>query len=150
MTKFIEEFKNKEVISQLILNPKKINLSKIDIERFESKKDLFNRLGFDVEMISENSLLIREIPMIFELPEDDKFFYDILDLENNFNDDLLINKLKKLVNNMSFKKGHVINKDEAILLYSKLLSEDNPYKTYDGKDTIISIKDKELEKYFEK
>lgn len=150
MTKFIEEFKNKEVASQLILNPIKINLSKIDIERFESKKDLFNRLGFDVEMISENSLLIREIPMIFELPEDDKFFYDILDLENNFNDDLLINKLKKLVNNISFKKGHVINKDEAILLYSRLLSEDNPYKTYDGKDTIISIKDKDLEKYFEK
>lgn len=150
MAKFIEEFKNKEVASQLILNPIKINLSKIDIERFESKKDLFNRLGFDVEMISENSLLIREIPMLFELPEDDKFFYDILDLENNFNDDLLINKLKKLVNNMSFKKGHVINKDEAILLYSKLLSEDNPYKTYDGKDTIISIKDKDLEKYFEK
>lgn len=150
MIKFIEEFKNKEVASQLILNPIKINLSKIDIERVENKKELFNRLGFDVEMISENSLLIREIPMLFELPEDDKFFYDILDLENNFNDDLLINKLKKLVNNMSFKKGHVINKDEAILLYSKLLSEDNPYKTYDGKDTIISIEDKDLEKYFEK
>ena len=30
------------------------------------------------------------------------------------------------------------------------MNEDNPYKTFDGKATIISIDEKDLEKYFER
>lgn len=150
MKEFIKDFKNSKVSSQLILNPIKVNLNKLDIDKFNSKKDLFKKLGFDIELLSDSSLLIREIPTIFDIPEDNNFFYEILDIDNNLNDEILTKRLRSLVKNLSFRKGHDINKKEAEELYKKLMNEDNPYKTYDGKATIISLVDKDLEKYFER
>lgn len=150
MNEFIKDFKNSKVSSQLILNPIKVNLNKLDIDKFNSKKDLFKKLGFDIELLSDSSLLIREIPTIFDIPEDNNFFYEILDIDNNLNDEILTKRLRSLVKNLSFRKGHDINKKEAEELYKKLMNEDNPYKTYDGKATIISLVDKDLEKYFER
>lgn len=150
MNEFIKDFKNSKVSSQLILNPIKVNLNKLDIDKFNNKKDLFKKLGFDIELLSDSSLLIREIPTIFDIPEDNNFFYEILDIDNNLNDEILTKRLRSLVKNLSFRKGHDINKKEAEELYKKLMNEDNPYKTYDGKATIISLVDKDLEKYFER
>lgn len=150
MSQFINDFNNKEVVSQLVLNPIKINLNMVDIERFKNKKNLFNRLGFDIEMISDKAIIIREIPILLALPENDKFFYEILDLEDDIDSDVIIRKLRNIVKSLSFRKGHEINKNEAIELYKKLMKEDNPYKTFDGKATIISIDEKDLEKYFER
>lgn len=150
MNEFIKDFKNSKVSSQLILNPIKVNLNKLDIDKFNSKKDLFKKLGFDIELLSDSSLLIREIPTIFDIPEDNNFFYEILDIDNNLNDEILTKRLRSLVKNLSFRKGHDINKKEAEELYKKLMNEDNPYKTYDGKATIISLVDKDLEEYFER
>lgn len=150
MSEFLKDFKANKVASQLLLEPIRMHLNKIDVERFETKHSLFQRLGFDVELISENSILIREIPMIFNQPENDKFFYEILDLDNNISDELITSRLRKLVKSLSFRKGHNINKNEAIELYKSLMKKENPYKTYDGNATIISLEDKDLEKYFER
>lgn len=150
MSEFLKDFKANKVASQLLLEPIRMHLNKIDVDRFETKHSLFQRLGFDVELISENSILIREIPMIFNQPENDKFFYEILDLDNNISDELITSRLRKLVKSLSFRKGHNINKNEAIELYKSLMKEENPYKTYDGNATIISLEDKDLEKYFER
>lgn len=150
MSEFLKDFKANKVASQLLLEPIRMHLNKIDVQRFETKQSLFNRLGFDVELISENSILIREIPMIFDLPENDKFFYEILDLDSNIKDELITSRLRKLVKSLSFRKGYTINKNEAIELYKNLMKEENPYNTYDGNATIISLEDKDLEKYFER
>lgn len=109
---------------------------------------MFNKLGFDIELISDKSVIIREIPIIFDIPENNNFFYEILDFEDNEN--ILFKNLRKLVKNISFRKGNTINKDEAIELYKKLMKEEDPYRTYDGKPTIITLEDKDLEKYFER
>lgn len=150
MSKFINDFNNKSIDRQQILNPIRINLSKLDIDKFQNKKEIFDRLGFDIELISDTSLIIRELPLIFEIPQDDKFFYEILDLDFDNNDEIIYRDLRKLVKNISFRKGDSINKDEAIELYKNLMKEENPYKNYDGKPTIISIEEKDLEKYFER
>ncbi|MEQ0487473.1 DNA mismatch repair endonuclease MutL [Anaerococcus murdochii] len=150
MSEFLKDFKANKVASQLLLEPIRMHLNKIDVERFETKQSLFKRLGFDVELISEDSILIREIPMIFDLPENDKFFYEILDLDSNIKDELITSRLRKLVKSLSFRKGYIINKNEAIELYKNLMKEENPYNTYDGNATIISLDDKDLEKYFER
>ncbi|WP_311492111.1 DNA mismatch repair endonuclease MutL [uncultured Anaerococcus sp.] len=150
MSKFMKDFENKEVASQLLLDPIKINLNRFDIDKYEKKKDLFKRLGFDIELLSSSSLIIREIPLIFDMPEDNKFFYEILDLSDEINNDFFTRKLRNIVKSLSFRKGDVINENEAKELYKMLMNEENPYKTYDGKPTIISLVDKDLEKYFER
>lgn len=150
MSRFIKDFNNKSIDKQQVLNPIRINLSKPDIERYQNKKKVFDRLGFDIELISDSSIVIRELPLIFEIPQDDSFFYEILDLDFDNNNEFIYKDLRKLVKSISFRKGNIINKDEAVELYKKLMNEENPYRNYDGKPTIISIEEKDLEKYFER
>lgn len=150
MSRFIKDFNNKSIDKQQVLNPIRINLSKPDIERYQNKKKVFDRLGFDIELISDSSIVIRELPLIFEIPQDDSFFYEILDLDFDNNNEFIYQDLRKLVKSISFRKGDIINKDEAVELYKKLMNEENPYRNYDGKPTIISIEEKDLERYFER
>lgn len=150
MNKFIRDLRSKDIDKQRLLNPIRISLNKGDFDKYESKKDIFSKLGFDIEPISESSLIIRELPYIFDIPENDRFFYDLLDIDLDDNEEILFTKLRGMVKSFSFKKGDKINEEEAIELYKKLMKEDNPYKNYDGRPTIISLLDKDLEKYFER
>ncbi|NVF10600.1 DNA mismatch repair endonuclease MutL [Anaerococcus sp. AGMB00486] len=147
--KYIKDFKNQEIVSQQLLDPiiMKININ--DYSKYIENKDLFKKLGFDIEEFSSDKLIIRSLPLIFDIPEKINFFYELLDL--NFNDeDLFYDKISKIINNISFKKGDRINEDEANELINGLNKLDNPYKTFDGKTILISISESEMEKYFER
>lgn len=148
--KFLNQFENKTIDEQLLIDPLIINLSKFDIDRFSEKKDIINRLGFDAEIIGDRSIIIRSVPFIFSIPEDDKFFYDLLDLDYSRDTDYLYKKLRKLNLSLSFRKGDKINEEEAYELISKLKVLENPYTTYDGKAVLVKIDEKDVEKYFER
>ncbi|MDU2584542.1 MAG: DNA mismatch repair endonuclease MutL [Anaerococcus prevotii] len=148
--KFLNQFENKTIDEQLLLDPLIINLSKFDIDRFSEKKDIINRLGFDAEIIGDRSIIIRSVPFIFSIPEEDKFFYDLLDLDYSRDTDYLYKKLRKLNLSLSFRKGDKINEEEAYELISKLKVLENPYTTYDGKAVLVKIDEKDVEKYFER
>lgn len=148
--KFLNQFENKTIDEQLLIDPLIINLSKFDIDRFSEKKDIINRLGFDAEIIGDRSIIIRSVPFIFSIPEEDKFFYDLLDLDYSRDTDYLYKKLRKLKLSLSFRKGDKINEEEAYELISKLKVLENPYTTYDGKAVLVKIDEKDVEKYFER
>lgn len=148
--KFLNQFENKTIDEQLLIDPLIINLSKFDIDRFSEKKDIINRLGFDAEIIGDRSIIIRSVPFIFSIPEEDKFFYDLLDLDYSRDTDYLYKKLRKLNLSLSFRKGDKINEEEAYELISKLKVLENPYTTYDGKAVLVKIDEKDVEKYFER
>lgn len=148
--RFLDQFENKTMDEQILLTPIIINLNKFDIDRFIEKKDVINRLGFDAEVIGDRSIIIRSVPFIFSIPEDDKFFYDLLDLDYKSDTDYLYKKLKKLNLSLSFRKGDKINETEAYELIRKIKELDNPYTTYDGKAVLIKIHEKDVEKYFER
>lgn len=147
---FINQFENKTIDQQLLLEPLIINLNQFDIDRFNEKKDVIKRLGFDAEIIGDRSIIIRSVPFIFSIPEDDKFIYDLLDLDYSRDSDYLYKKLKKLNLSLSFRKGDKINEDEAYELISKIKELNNPYTTYDGKAVLVKIDEKDVEKYFER
>lgn len=150
MSKYIRDFKEGKIARQLLTSPLTFELKVDDIKRVKEKDDLFENMGFDIDFISNSKLIIREIPTIFDFPENSDFFYDLLDIEYDDSNKFLYKKLRKLVKTLSFRKGHRINENEAISLYKKLMNEENPYKNYDGQATLIMIDSKDLEKYFER
>ena len=150
MSKYIRDFKEGNIARQILTNSLTVELKVDDIKRVKEKTNLFENMGFDIDFISNNKLIIREIPTIFDLPENSDFFYDLLDIDYDDSNKFLYKKFRKLVRALSFRKGHRINEDEAISLYKKLMDEDNPYKNYDGQATLIMIESKDLEKYFER
>lgn len=148
--KFIKQLSNKSIDKQILLDPILIKLNRNDFEKFISKKDFINNLGFDAEIISDESIIIRSTPFIFEIPENDKFFYDLIDIDYDRDIDHLYNKLRKVNLSYIFRKGDKIGEKEAFALIKDLSVMDNPYKTSDGKATLIKINEKDVEKYFER
>ena len=147
--KYIENFNNGKISSQRLIESKIVKVNLQEYNKYLEKKEIFKKMGFDIEEFSYDKLIIRAVPFIFEEPENNNFFYDLLDVDEK-NENLFLNKISKLINKYVFRKGDIINKSEAIATIDKLNKCDNPYKTYDGKSTIIMIEEDELEKYFDR
>lgn len=147
---FIEEFENKEVSSQKLLEPHILKLDTNSYNSLINKEEIFKNLGFEIEKFGDKKIIIRYVPIIFEYPEKLDYFYQLLDIDYQASKESLYKKIFKVVSNNSFKKGNNINKEEADFLIDKLKKLDNPYKNYQGQSTIITINKSELEKYFDK
>ncbi|EEU12811.1 DNA mismatch repair endonuclease MutL [Anaerococcus vaginalis] len=147
--KYIENFNNGKISSQQLIESKIVKVNLQEYNKYLEKKEIFKKMGFDIEEFSYDKLIIRAVPFIFEEPENNNFFYDLLDIDEK-NENLFLNKISKLINKNVFRKGDLINKSEAMATIDKLNKCDNPYKTYDGKSTIIMIEEDELEKYFDR
>lgn len=147
---FINDF-NKEIINQqLLLEPIIISLKANDKVKFIDKKSYLLSMGFDIDLISDDKVIIRSIPQVFENVEDDRFFYDLLDLDFKNHNEIFYKSIKKYIKSKSFRKGYKIGETEARKMLDDVLKLDNPYKTFDGKAIILELTDKNLEKYFER
>ncbi|MDU2353939.1 MAG: DNA mismatch repair protein MutL, partial [Anaerococcus sp.] len=147
---FIKNMSNKSVSSQILLEPIIINLKANDKDKFDNKKESIMDLGFDIDQIGESQIIIRSIPQIFDIPESESFFYDILDIDFKNKNEIFYKNIGKFIRSNIFRKGHNINKDESINLLNELFKLDNPYKTNDGKLTLLVLNKDSLENFFER
>lgn len=148
--KFLEELEKGNVSQQLLLEPIVIKLKANDKLKFMDKKDYLMDMGFDIDLITEDEVIIRSIPQIFDNDNYNNLFYDLLDLDLTSKGDLFYKNIRKYIKSKSFRKGYKLREIEATKYLNDLLKLDNPYKTYDGKSIIIELTDKDLERYFER
>lgn len=148
--RFIEEFESSGVNGQILLVPEILNLREEDIEKFKAQKEIITKLGFDADVLSDTSIVIRGIPALFDGNLDSKLIYDFLDIDYKRDIDYIKKDLSKIVRKLSFKRGDKIGKREAESFLESLFNSPNPYKTYEGKSTMIEIGVNDLEKYFER
>lgn len=148
--RFIEEFESSGVNGQILLVPEILNLREEDIEKFKTQKEIITKLGFDADVLSDTSIVIRGIPALFDGNLDSKLIYDFLDIDYKRDIDYIKKDLSKIVRKLSFKRGDKIGKREAESFLESLFNSPNPYKTYEGKSTMIEIGVNDLEKYFER
>lgn len=146
---FIESFNKDKINSQQLLEAKIIKVSLEEYNKYLEKKEIFKKLGFEIDTFSFDKLIIRSVPIVFDNPENFEFFYNLLDIDDS-NESLFKEKISSLINKNTFRKGDKINESEALATLNKLNKSENPYKTYDGKSTIITIEKNELEKYFDR
>ena len=131
---FIKEINESKVSQQLLLEPLVFNLKASDKLKFAQKKERLLALGFDIDLIAEDKVLIRSIPQI--------------DLDKKA--DIFYKNIRKYIKSKSFRKGYKLGENEARKYLEDVLKLDNPYKTYDGESIIIELSQKDLEKYFER
>ena len=64
----MDEYLNKTVNSQLLLSPITIQLAYSELEYILEKKDALSNLGIKVESFGRDTLLVREVPILFNKP----------------------------------------------------------------------------------
>ncbi|EFI42300.1 DNA mismatch repair endonuclease MutL [Peptoniphilus sp. oral taxon 386] len=149
--KFKEQFENSEVLSQILITPEIIELSVEEKEKLENNYELFKSLGFEIEEFGENSIVIRQVPMIFGHGVRYDFIHDTIDSldkikQSSYEVDSY--KIMKKACKAAVKAGDELSDMEVQALIKSLLECKNPYTCPHGRPTIIELKSLEIEKLF--
>ena len=139
--KYLEEYKNENIAQQQLLAAEIIELTNMEMNIFLENKEIFNKLGFDVEEFGNNAVAIRAVPLVFGKPRLKELFFDILDNTNSIktNYDMKLEKIMKMACTKAIKSGDSIGKVEIISLLKQLSEANNPYSCPHGRPTILEI-----------
>ncbi|MFM1535007.1 hypothetical protein ABGF38_07400, partial [Helcococcus ovis] len=95
-------------------------------------------LGYDIDLFSDSSVIIRSIPYYLDIPSTRSDFMNILDTTNNFDDKKENYILKKAISLAAYKSKN-ITKLEANMMYKELLNTTNPNTSPSGKVIIYEL-----------
>jgi DNA mismatch repair protein MutL len=151
--KFIEDYKNKKINTQELLNSQIIQVTPKEMELFFKYEQKLNQLGFVVEMFSDNEIRVRAIPEMFGKIKSD-FFIDTLhelnNLENGIELKLVEERIAYSACRAAIKAGDELTIKQMEDLISKLEQIEKPFSCPHGRPTLIHIDYKELEKKFKR
>ncbi|MDP4179177.1 MAG: DNA mismatch repair endonuclease MutL, partial [Bacillota bacterium] len=77
--KYINEINNAQVIAQLLISPVVLELDYDDFSCYINNKDIFLKSGFNIEIFGENTISIREVPVVLGKIYIKELFLNILD-----------------------------------------------------------------------
>ena len=150
--KFLNLYKKKEVASQQLISPILITVTSEEMDLYKKFSNMFYDLGFEVDAFSNDTLIIRGLPEILEIPKTGDLFTNILDRLNDdinsFDDSEIINKIISMSCKASVKSGDFMSNLELEGLLQQLLQCENPLTCPHGRPTIIEVSKNELEKLF--
>lgn len=138
--RILTSYHSNDRISQPLLSPIIIELSSKDYEKYLNNKLLFNNIGFKIDDFGQNTLALREMPLLLSEPEDKESFMDILDIinvkDNNFNK---YEYIKIRANKKSLKLENNISDKMATTIYEELQKSSNMFTTEYGKKIIYEL-----------
>lgn len=146
-----KQYKNSEISKQLLLSPEVIELSASEKDNVENNIELFKSIGFDIEAFGENSIIIREVPILFGMPSYLNFIYDVINALNRDIDssyDIDPYKIMKKACKAAVKAGDILSNVEINALLEDLIACENPYTCPHGRPTVLEFTKKNLEKMF--
>ncbi|MDO5026370.1 MAG: DNA mismatch repair endonuclease MutL [Tissierellia bacterium] len=149
LKKYMDQYQRNSIPRQILLEPIIVKLREDEMGKYYKNKDEIENLGFENDLFTESSLIIRSVPAVFDKEINSNFIHDLIDIDLK-NEDYFKKDFQKLVRSISFRKGNKIDKEEAEFLLNSLFSLENPYKTQDGKPTMVKVNYQDLEKYFER
>ena len=151
----LREMKNREFTSQMISPPIILNLTMQEAELLRQYMDRFTRIGFEFEEFGQDSFAVRSVPdNLFSIAKKDLLLEMIDHLSDELNrnqpSDLIDEKIASMSCKAAVKGNMSLSAAEVDTLIGELLLLDNPYHCPHGRQTIISMTKRELEKKFKR
>lgn len=143
-----------EVICQILMVPVVLELSYEDFSYYDENKFIFNQAGFDIELFGDNTINIKEAPMILGKVDVKNLFLEILNNIKNMGSGSL-NEVKwraiaTLACKSAIKANHSLTNAEMITLVETLRYIEEPFHCPHGRPVIIKMTLKEIEKKFKR
>ncbi|MCF7926107.1 MAG: DNA mismatch repair endonuclease MutL [Candidatus Izimaplasma sp.] len=152
--RYLKKLKQTNINTHTLLLPMHLDLSNEEILLLKDHLDVFKPLGLTLEVDTNNSFKITEVPNWFLKNHEETFSEEMINffLEGkDLNVEGVLNHLaKNLACKRSIKANKYINKSEIDTVLSNLNACDNPYTCPHGRPTIISFSTTEIEKMFER
>ncbi|KUJ91545.1 MAG: DNA mismatch repair protein MutL [Thermoanaerobacter thermocopriae] len=150
--KFTSQYE--KIQTRQVTFPIVVELQPRDLELVHQEKELLNKLGYVFEEFGNNSIILREVPVILGQPEARQLFIDIVE---KLKDKELINKISLKEENIimmackaAVKAMDNLSEREIYKLFEDLKITENPYTCPHGRPVIIAITKTQLEKMFKR
>lgn len=151
---YLEMYKEKKIPSQIMLEPLIIDLSYSDIIKVENNFDLFTSMGIGVEVFGKDSIIVRELPIMFNLPVTKNFILEIIEkIDEKEVESLYTLKVDRIIQascKNAIKANDTLMDIEVTALLSRLKTLSDPYTCPHGRPIIISISKSQVMKKFKR
>ena len=152
--KTMKDLKNRQMTSQMVSPPIVVTLSAAEQETFQSYRNIFEDLGFELSEFGGQEYAICAVPgNLFSL-DPKSLFLDVLQECGSFrvqgSYELIMEKVASMSCKAAVKGNQKLSRPEIETLIGDLLSLENPYHCPHGRPTIISITKQEMEKKFKR
>jgi len=151
--KLVKREQNSETTSQPLLVPYTVNLNNTEFEFLQSKFELLNSMGFEIDEFGNNSIKISSIPIFLTQINLNKFIEDILtdigSLKNITSTDILKERLAQKACKSAIKSGDKLSENEINALL-ELMQNNLGLKCPHGRPVCIKITRTEIDKWFKR
>ena len=151
--KLKKDFYDNEIKRQILLIPAIIELDNLLVKNIEKTIKVAHEYGVKIEIFGNNSIIVREVPVILANCNIKKFVLDLIDeLVETSNIDSLEEKINKVCSSMachgSIRAGRNMEVDEMNDLLRRM--EDTPFsgQCNHGRPTYVELKLNDIEKLF--
>ena len=152
--KFMKEFSNRDILSQMVSPPQVISLNLQEDMLLKAHMEVFQELGFEISEFGGREYSIHGVPADLYGCSVQDFFVEVLDGLENENtkqaSELLAGKIATAACKAAVKGNNRLSFEEGDQLIGQLLGLDNPYHCPHGRPTIVSMSKYELEKKFKR
>lgn len=150
------KFQNSKIDIQKLLQPITIALNPEQTEFIKTHLQQLKQIGLNFELFGGNTYLLRQLPVIMELIQNEQDVKNLIDDINreipkikNLNERIEL-MLKKMACHSVVRGGDLITIQKIITILKDLSKCQKPYTCPHGRPTIIKISQKTLEKEFER
>ena len=154
--RMMKRYHEHAIITQLVDPAVVLTLTPAEHQLFEQFRDIFLRLGFEIEDFGDRTLALRGVPTdLYGAGNAQEFFRDILDelSEEQVADrdpQAVTMRIAGMACKASVKGNTVMSVEEVNALLDELLTLDNPYHCPHGRPTIITMSKYEIDKRFKR
>lgn len=151
--KLVSSELNKEVISQPLLAPEIVSMSRSDVSFIEENLDALMRIGFEITPMGDGELAIRAIPAQIDPKHVKQAFIDMVDEwmhASKSRNDALILSLATAACKAAVKGHDHLHEIEIKALLEDLSKLKDPYHCPHGRPILIRLSEKEIEKEFKR
>lgn len=142
------------VQSKQVTFPIVVELQPGDMEIVGQERELLYKLGYVFEEFGNNSVVLREVPVILGQPEAKKLFVEIVERlrDKDFSSKVSFKEeeIATMACKAAVKAMDTLSENEIYKLFEDLKIAENPYTCPHGRPVIISMTKTQLEKMFKR
>lgn len=141
-------------VSQQLLFPAEIPLSKSEVVLLQGMQDELELLGVQISAFNEDNVVVQGLPAQAEESGAEKLICGLLEAYKNSADELGTERKEQLAaglaRSMAIASGKKLSTEEMNDIIDRLFACEMPYYTASGKPTVITFSLEELEKRFDR
>lgn len=147
-----KDLQNKEIFSQMLIEPVIVNMTGEEYGAFDTHKEIFFEMGFECDDFGDNAVIIRSVPGETDLGETEDLFLSLVTEAMKSKKELITDKYQRLLYTIACKSAVKANwkmsTDEMKTLVRNVLRLKNINTCPHGRPIIITMSKKEIEKEF--